>query len=1538
MSKVHFVALVAALLWAAGPLWGQIPQPIRYSGRLATETGRAGGCANFAGTIQSFGPLVGQSNDISPDTIFLCRGDSLFVNHANDEVLTGDPVGATLPGVGYAFYTCPPSVSGPTAAAIGNDPCIADTPPPTGEYYLYVGPSRTGDLPFFNGGQIQTFFNGGNPLLMWFAPVTFDALILGPPLQGEYEGTPAGQCVNANVEEAFAVVYLNAISVTNLTTNGCSGTFTVAGGLPQWLNSATYTINVVLETDPSVRGEVRTVNINHGDQVEFFVPQEGVYRIEVEDGKSCGGGIIANMTGCQSVTFSFPFENALPGQNICVPVTAGNAVDLLSIQFTMTYDPAVLSYTGVTGFNPNMPNLNQSLNFGDIQPGVLTFSYDQLGVPFTIPNGEAMYEVCFDVIGQIGDFSPLTFTNTPTAVEVVVIGANEIGAVFQNGQINVSDKPLFIFLEADSLTCPSFDDGMITATLAQGTPPYRVEWNTVPVSGPNNGPLVIPQSGGQITVNNLPAGRYQFIVTDSGMPSVTVRDTVEVFAGPDLGASLVLNSPTCNGFSDGRVEAVLTLDGVVVPNPGMEYTFSWSVSPDNVPVLTDRASGPYSVTVTDASGCSVTASGNMSQPPRLRVLSNNTFITNASCTGAMDGSISITAIGGTTSSGNYFFQWDSGLGSVVASNSTVANLNPGNYCVTVTDDNGCTFEECYTVGATKTLSINAAVTDVSCNGGANGQVFITGVTTGAAASTPYTFNWNTFTTPPANAATTSSIINLPAGMYIVTMTDASAAGCRAIDTFTVSQPEPLVVSLLDQRNETCTTGADGQIVLGVSGGTAPYGYAWSHSAMEVDSIAGNLSAGPYAVTVTDANSCTAQLDATILAPTPPSIVTLDDDTVSCPESTDGTLTVVATPGAAAIVSYQWSGGFSGATINNLPPGQYIVTVTDESFCSTIDTAQVLAPAPLTLDSFSLRLPDCPGFTNGQITVFASGGTTPYTYRWSTNPGTPTTINPLPALAAGAYSVTIQDANGCTPLVASVVLPDPPSITGSFSNIQGVSCPDDQVCDGRATFTAGYSDGTSGQFLFTWSSGETFNNVSSSTAVQLCRGAQSVTVSDGVCGVEFENLTIPTPPDISVGVAVDNVSCNGEADGAITLTPSGGTGPYTFLWPATGAVSATVSNLPAGDYNAIVTDANGCDREQLVQVTEPDELILTVDPVLSTPFVSCSGDADGVFAVSVNTGANINPLGPAPFTWSGNVAPANSNVATNLAAGTYSVTVTDVEGCQDDASFTIQEPEPIVFTLDPIDPPLCFGDATFLSVDTAFGGSATNFLDFTFMVNNNGLSFPVNQPATVFAGDIIVTVEDPNGCTAETIVNIPQPPQIVVSLPDQVIVELGDSTVQLQPTITPGGNYNYRWTPATFLSSDTIRNPFVFPVGSLEYTLVVTNENGCTAEATVFVALDPNRNVYVPNIFSPNEDGVNDDFRVFTCRGVKSVNYARLYDRWGGLVFEADSLLPSCLDGVKLWDGEKRGRPMPAGVYVYMIEITFLDDVTLLYRGDVTVVR
>ena len=245
--------------------------------------------------------------------------------------------------------------------------------------------------------------------------------------------------------------------------------------------------------------------------------------------------------------------------------------------------------------------------------------------------------------------------------------------------------------------------------------------------------------------------------------------------------------------------------------------------------------------------------------------------------------ITITASGGTTADGNYDFSWDTGL-NISASTTTLSNLNPGQYCVTVTDDNGCTTQECYTVGAIKVLSLNPLVTDVLCNGDATGEIFVSGTTTGAPADEPYTFAWSPNAPVPNNTVTTSEITGLIAGQYSVTMTDASMAGCQVIDTFTVNEPPPLVVQVIDFTNETCVVGSDGSITLGVTGGTGPYSYAWTHDAALTDSIATNLSANLYDVVVTDANGCTGQTSQAISAPAPPQITMLDDASVSCSDA------------------------------------------------------------------------------------------------------------------------------------------------------------------------------------------------------------------------------------------------------------------------------------------------------------------------------------------------------------------------------------------------------------------------------------------------------------------------------------------------------------------------------------------------------------------------------------------------------------------------------------------------------------------------------
>lgn len=1525
-------------------LQAQTPNGIIWSGPPAHSSSTEQRMCNFAGTIE-FGQHFGQSNDVTPDTLYLCFGDSIRIEHNGDMDLSGDPVPGTPAGVGYAFFDCPPTTMGATLTDIISDPCVSNNPPPAGGIYVFTRNGLDGNATFFNGGVLQNFFNAGNPILLWFAPITYDRLNFP---NAEYEGSPAGPCVNVNIDESFAVVYLNAISISNVNTNagstGCIGSFTIEGGLPQFDPNTFYSIDITLASDPTVHGVVMTNTPGHGETVEFYVPQPGNYNITVEDGKSCGTTFNMNMSSCQAVTFIMPYLNALPGNNVCVDVTVEDFTNVGSIQFSMHWDSTVLQFTGVSGFNPNMPDLAPGLF---AQPygangGTLTLSWiDPTFSGVTLNDGETIFQLCFNVLGQLDDSSPLTIDGNPTTIEVGDPSVPEpfpFGIVIRNGQLNVSNLPLFLLLEQDSVTCAGNNDGAFTVTVGSGVAPYQFTWNTVPPSGPNNGPIVIPTEGGSATVSNLLAGTYQITITDADNPAVMVVDTVEVLTGPVLGVEPVFMRPSCFGESDGSVSAQIVLDGVVQANPGPGFTYHWNTTPDNVSSLQNIPSGFYAVTVTDAFGCQATASVTLSQPAALTILPNNTFITKASCSGANDGEITVTATGGTTANGTYTFQWDNGLGTINATTATVADLLPGQYCVTVTDDHGCTFMNCFTVGAVKTLSVTAVVDNVNCNAACDGQIFVTGATAGAPADLPYTFQWSSSGAAPVNSNTTSLLTSLCAGTYMLTMTDSSPAGCQILDTFTVSQPQPLNVSLLELVNESCVVGNDGSITVGVTGGTFPYAYNWPHDATEQDSIAGNLTQGSYSVIVTDANSCMDTLAADVLAPTPPSITQFNDASVSCPTDCDGMLSVTAVPGGAAIASYTWSSGAVGASVINLCPGEYIVTVTAEDGCRAIDTAMVTSPAPLSLDSFSLRLPTCPGDGDGQITVFVSGGTLPFSYTWSTNPGNPTTINPLAGLTAGDYAVTVTDANNCAPLPLTVTLPDPPSIQVTLSGFTPVSCPDDNTCDGHAAATAIYSDGAAGSFNFIWSSGEATVNVANASATQLCRGMQTLTVNDGVCGIDTA-FTIQSPQDITVAVNQVPVSCNGLSDGTITLNPMGGTGPYNYLWTPGGQVGPTISGLMAGVYSAIITDANGCTKEQIVQLSEPAVLMLSIDPTLTTPTVSCNGDSDGVVAVTYNSNDNINPVGPTPFTWSGGVAPAASNIANNLQAGTYSVTITDIKGCQDTVSFTIGEPTPIVATIEPPVPPLCFGDPTQLIITSVTGGGGTMLEDYTYQLDFNGLSFPANQPATIFAGTHVVIVEDPLGCTQETEIFVDQPAEIQVTLPAEITVELGDTLTRLIPTIFSSLPIDsYLWTPADYLSSDTVQSPFVQPLESLQYTFTITDVNGCTGEATIFVDLDANRNVYIPNVFSPNGDGPNDEFRVFACTGVTSINFVRIYNRWGGQVYEASDLIPICEGGTVLWNGKFNNKAVTPGVYVYMIEVSFLDGVTLLYRGDVTVLR
>ncbi len=1544
---------LAVMLLATAGLYGQTPTNIIIEGGASAGL-RAPCTENDAGTIQGFGPFSGQSNDVDPDTIYLCLGDTLPLTHNMDFSLAGDPVPATPAGIAYAFYDDVPTVDGPNIDAVRADPALNTTSPliinntafaQTNGIWLAPTPGGNGNLDLINNGGLQEAYNGGNPapIQFWFAPITVD----NAPIQA-YEND--GPCVSVSIDEAFSVVYLEAIQLTEEFVNpgpGLDGAFVLEGGLPEFDGTTNYNITIN-PLDPSgTAGTVVTANPGHEDTIRYTVDRPGRYELIVEDGKSCG--LIDTIE--VPVVFNVGTVNGAPGDIVCVPVTVENFTNITNAQFSMQWNPFELSFESIDNLTTALPSFdNGSFNTGLTNNGQLTVAWaDLLFTPHNLPDGSVLFEVCFEVIGNLGDFAEVDITDAPTSIGV---GNANLDFPFSNfpfllsgGGVNITNQILLAEAFGNNVTCGGGSNGSFDLTIAGGVAPYTYAWNSVPPTGPNDTGTV-GVSGDTITEGGLMSGIYSITVTDSDLPANMDTIEVQILDGLNLGADFSTVQPSCNGSQDGSITVTPVIDGVVVNPTPPGYIFVWNTGQATQTIDSVGFNGgmPYNVTITSPQGCSTTASVTLSQPSALSLPLQNDpgVIDDAACTGATDGSITVMAMGGSPDNGNYTYEWAT-LGTVTAPSDAQTDLEPGQYSLTVTDANGCTIQRTYTVGAEKTLGVTLVnLQDVSCNGGNDGAITVDGTSFGAPAVAPLSFSWTNIGT--GATFTGPAITGLEPGDYEVVFADSDPAGCSARDTFTVGEPAPLDIQLANLQNESCDNGGnDGSITISVTGGTFPYSYEWSD--MQTDSIATGLSEGNYIVEVTDANNCTQTADFDITAPTPPTVTVLNNDTLDCAEDTNGVLNVTAVQGGAPIASYEWSTGGTGTGISGLSPGIYIVTITAEDGCFTVDSAAVVAPAPLVIDSIVATSPSCVGESNGNLVVNVSGGTAPYTYEWDDQ----TLSNPLyPGLAAGTYNVTVTDANGCTPATGTQEVSDPAGIVVEFTDIQGATC-FTSVCDGAATATASYEDGSTGLFNFIWEAGTIDLDVMSSTGTDLCRDTQIVNVTDENGCTQAAEVFIPSPEPLSLIVDANDVSCAGEGDGSITVTATGGVGNFVYLWPDLGETGNSVEGLEAGEYTVEVEDGNGCPLEAQIPIDEPDPLILSVDQG-STRDVSCFGEEDGQIAVSYNFNDNINGVSDNPFSFSANVPPANASTslgfADGLPAGTYVVTITDSLGCQDSVSITLTEPTEIMAVIpDPEDPP-CFDASTLLFIDTIFGGAGTTLSDYRYMVDGNGLLLTPGVPADLFGDGLhFVEIFDPNGCSTFDTVSIDQPEEIIVDFnPNDIEVELGDSTTRLEPVITPLGTVidSFIWTPSDYLSSPSVERPIVAPLESLEYTLTVVDENGCRASGSIFVELDANRNIYIPNAFSPNGDGVNDEFRIYPCTGVTNIATARIFDRWGNLVYENAGLDVSnglfCQGGLPLWEGRFNSEPLNKGVYVYVIEVVFLDGVRLVYRGDVSLVR
>ena len=1096
--------------------------------------------------------------------------------------------------------------------------------------------------------------------------------------------------------------------------------------------------------------------------------------------------------------------------------------------------------------------------------------------------------------------------------DVTVEDGKSCGAAFSvDMSACVAATPFSATYTETDVTCNGADDGTVVVDIIGGTPGFTFDWQLQPGGAIQSGTLV---AGTQFTISALTPGTYGITVTDNDADQDISSFTITEPGA--LGANLTnIVQPTCNGGTGSM--SVEIFEGGVVITPDASYSFIWAGTAQTTQTITNIPAGnAYTVTITNGNGCTAEASGTLSQPAAISAPPITG--TDASCIGVADGSATITASGGT---GVLTYNWDTTPAQTAA---TATNLEPGTYNVNVEDENGCIYTDGITIGATTVLTASAAATDITCNGANDGSITITPTVVGVD-NGGYTFTWN------PNVGAGATLNSLGVNTYTVLVTDAN--GCTATTQEDIAEPTALSINT-NVTHESCNVGNDGSITTSVSGGTplvtGGYNYTWSN--IETTADITNLGGDTYTVTVTDANNCMVVATDIVNSPNGPTIVAITPTNVSCATSTNGSITVTALPGNDPIATYAWNTTpiQTTATATDLSPGDYTVTVTDAGGCGVTETTTVAAPPALVEATPAVTTtPFCEGGGEGTITLDIDGGVEPYNYDWS-NGSTGPAFSTLTNLIADTYTVTIIDANGCTLEVAGIVVADPPAINVLFENIQPVTCfgAVSPNCDGEATVTA--SGGLSINYTFTWPSGETSTG-GSSTAVQLCQGNQTVTVTDGFCTVEFNmsdfGLEIPAPPVVGIAdIMTEDVSCFGDIDGTATIVPTGGDGgPYNIVW-SNGQTGDTATGLAPTEYTVSITDGLGCESVPFtITIGEPTPLQLAITDTID---ISCSGDANGSIQVAP-IGGNA---GLFTYEWTPNTT-NTLNTAVQLSPGTYSVTVTDIKGCTATNEALIEEPSPIYFEYTQPEEPLCFGDATVFGIDLITGGGGEPYI-YTIDGFNYQSS---NQASPVLAGDYTILITDSLGCEIEEELIITQPAEIIVDLGPDVEIQLGES-YEIIPTVTPLGALDVlEWTPATWLSCDTCFNPIATPLDDQVYTLTVVDSDGCFGSDDIFIDIDPNRNVFIPNAFTPNADGANDFFAPYIGPGVENINSIHVFDRWGELVYFTQNFVPDGI-GNNGWDGTLGGKLMNTGVFVYVIEVAFSDNELRTYKGDVTLLR
>ncbi|MGP8216689.1 MAG: beta strand repeat-containing protein, partial [Bacteroidia bacterium] len=946
-----------------------------------------------------------------------------------------------------------------------------------------------------------------------------------------------------------------------------------------------------------------------------------------------------------------------------------------------------------------------------------------------------------------------------------------------NATITQPAAPAITIASQVNVLCFGNNTGSITANAATGgTGAFTYAWT--------------PSGGTTLTASSLTAQGYTITATDANGCTATANTTI---TQPAASVAITIASQVnvlCNGNSTGSITANAATGGT------SPYTYAWTPSGGTNLTASSLSAQAYTITATDANGCTATANATITQPataPAITIASQVNELCNGNSTG------SITANAATGGTGAFTYAWTPSGGT----NLTANGLTAQGYTITATDANGCIADASTIITEPAALTASASVvSDITCAGGSNGNASATP----AGGTSPYTFSWENSGSVVVSASNpTGAILN--AGNYTVTVSDIN--GCNTTATVALIDLNPLpTVSITATSVNICSGNADTLSASDTLGDASPLMYSWNTGATGNSINFIPVGSPTYTLTVTDANGCINSATQGITVNPLPS-VSISGNVIGgftiCSGNVD-TLDASASGGSGSGYNFSWSDGSNAATDLETTAGTYTVSVTDGNGCMNIASQAVTVNTTPTIVVSPDNAGICPG---GNVNLGASGAST---YTWSPNTAlsatTGNTVNSTPTVTT-TYTVIGTSSQGCVSANETATVTVSSTLNVSVTPANPVICLNDSV-----TLNG------NGASLFTWrsSNGLTCTSCPSPMASPTVTTTYTVVGTSGVCA-DSANVTVTVNPLPSVTVSGNVISgfvvCAGSIDSLNAIAAGGSGSGYTFTW-SNGTSTQNDWVTTAGTYSVMVTDGNGCIASSANQLVTVNSLP-SVNIFASSPAI-CQGNIDTLAAIAAGgSGSGYT------FTWSNGSTNQNDLVTT---AGTYTVRVVDADGCSalSPIDMVVVNSLPAA-SITVSSSAICMGNIDTLSVIDTTGDASPLMYSWNTGGSNDSI---IVAPTT--GTSYSVTVTDANGCmdTTSQMVIVNPLPTITIAADTNTIQQGGNDILEA------GGGVSYIWTDGSM--NDTAN---VMPTVTTTYTVTGTGSDGCsdTASFTVNVVIE-----------------------------------------------------------------------------------------------------